>query len=81
MKNHELEIRVVTCSTKTARNKPKQQMYLTKTSFIPKYKVEYKELFCMFHRIRRNEKPRTAFGIHTDARELASIRKYAVIPL
>jgi len=56
-------------------------MHLAKTSFTPKYNVEYKELFRMFRRIRRNEKPRTDFWIHTNARELASIGKYAIIPM
>ena len=56
-------------------------MYLAKTSFVPEYKVEYKELFRMYRRIRRNEKPRTAFWIQTNTRELASIEKYAFIPM
>jgi hypothetical protein len=49
------------CSKKTAGNKPEQQNYLTQTSLIPKYNVEYKEMFRIYPRIRRNEKPRTAF--------------------
>jgi hypothetical protein len=38
-------------------------------------------MFRIYPRIRRNEKPRTAFWIHTYVRELASIQKYACIPL
>jgi len=81
MKNHELEIRVVTCSKRTAENKPQQPIYLVQTSLTPKYKVEFKELFWMYCRVKRNEKPRTAFWIDTNTKELASIQKYAFVPL